>query len=110
MLLTTAAILVAGGLVLWVLGTIFESQAFQMIGAILILGTGGALLNGAEVRSGQTVEKNYTTVNGTPVVANETVDVRTRPLGFSQQMSFGGLIMLAGGLGALRSLHTDTDA
>lgn len=107
MLLSTAAILVTGGLVLWVLGTIFESRSFQMIGAILILGTGGALLNGAEIRAGQTVEKNYTTVNGTPVVANETVDVQTRPLGLPQRMSFGGLIMLVGGLGALRSLHTD---
>lgn len=97
MLLTIAAVLTVFGLLLFAAGEVFGYQAVAVIGAVVILGVGGSIVTGGlEHRTGQ-VE--------TQISANETVvDYQTEPVQTQSQFPLGVLVMLAGGVAALRAL------
>lgn len=97
MLLTIAAVLTVFGLLLFAAGEVFGYQAVAVIGAVVILGVGGSIVTGGlEHRTGQ-VE--------TQISANETVvDYQTEPVQTQSQFPLGLLVMLAGGVAALRAL------
>jgi len=100
------------GFGIWLLGSFFDYTGIAAIGAVMIIALGGAVvLTDLVVKTGETVEKNYTDVNGTTVVANETRTFQYEPVslitefGETGQLSLGGLQMLVGGLLMSRKLN-----
>jgi hypothetical protein len=99
MIVTTLALLLALGFAAFVLGNVLGYQGIAMIGAVLIVGAGAAVADGGiETKSGVTVE---TTSANTTV---ETYQYQTSETPVN--LPFGGLVMLLGGVLALRSIDT----
>lgn len=106
MLLWPFVALTTFGFGVWLTGAFFEYAGIAAIGATLIIAVGGGVaLTDLQTQTGEIVEKSYTTVNNTTVV-NETT---TKPQystvtiieefgGDAGHLSFGGLVMLVGGL------------
>jgi hypothetical protein len=99
MLLSIAAVLTIFGLLLFATGEVFSYQAVAVIGAVVILGVGGSIVTGGlEHRTGE-VE--------TQISENETVtDYETSPVQTQSQFPLALLVMLAGGVAALRALDS----
>jgi hypothetical protein len=98
MLATTAALLMGVGFVAFVLGAVFQYQGVAVIGAVLILGVGAVVtVSGVEHRSGEvvTTQPDNSTVHDFQYERTET----------PQNLSLGTLLMLLGGVLALRSLN-----
>lgn len=107
MLLQTAGLLLALGLVTWIIGRIFSYTGIATIGAAIVLIVGGAvILGGLEVKTGMTETTSYTTINNS-TVANETVvqyqyeqtaigDIFG--IGILGELGLGGLLMLLGAI------------
>lgn len=97
MLWTLAGFITGLGLVLWIVGSVLDYVGIAMIGAVLILGTGAIVADsGIEYKIGETR-------------INETADTTEIQYDFSEQntpeqLSLGGLWMLAGGLLMLQKL------
>lgn len=111
-LLLPFAVLSVLGFGIWLLGSFFEYTGIAAIGAVIIIALGGAVvLTDLSVRTGVTVEKNHTVVDGETVVANETRTFEYQPVGIisefgeTGQLSLGGLQMLVGGLLMSRKLN-----
>lgn len=106
LLLTTYLLLSAAGLALWGVGHLFEYHGVASVGAVIIIMVGGVATMGVvTVPSGETVDRNYDTVNNSTVVVNETVTEQREPVQITGQYSgvisslgLGGFTMIAGAL------------
>lgn len=105
-LLTTFVVLNALGFGIWILGHYFEYTGIAAIGAVFVIAVGGAVaLTSLEVRSGETIDREYTSVGNEPVENQttvtktaETVKISERFGGPLNHFSIGALLMLVGGL------------
>lgn len=106
MLLVSFALLSVFSVAVWLLGAYFEYAGIAAIGATLLIATGGGVtLTDLETKTGETVERSYTTVNNETVVNEtstqadyDTVAVIDRFGGPAGHLGFGGLVMAVGGL------------
>ena len=113
MLLTSFVVLTALGFGAWLLGHYFEYTGVAAVGAVLIIAVGGAVVfTSLEVRAGETIERNYTTVGNEPVENATTVTETYQTVKISEQFggpinnfSVGAMIMLLGGLLLTRHLN-----
>lgn len=117
MLLSTFVAFTALGFGIWLLGHLLYARdgsgtliAIAMIGAAIVMATGGAVaLNDVEQQTGKQIQSDYTEFNGTnetAIVNNET-QVRyersrvslTEPFGAALgQLGLGGLQLIVGAL------------
>lgn len=106
MLLTTFVVMSSVGFATWLLGHYFQYTGIASIGAVLLIAVGGAVaLTDLQVKTGETVERNYGTVDNETVVVNQTTTNQYETLtildqfgGVSGPLSLGGLLMILGGL------------
>lgn len=106
MLLTTFVVMSSLGFATWLLGHYFQYTGIASIGAVLLIAVGGAIaVTDLQVKTGETVEKEYGTVDNETVVTNqsttnqyETVTVLQQFGGVGGPLSLGGLVMILGGL------------
>lgn len=112
MLLTTFLALNAFGAGLWLLGHIFGYHGISSIGAVIILMVGGAAaVTSVEVQTGETIERQFTTVDNDTVENNTTVSYETQPvavtesLGSVQSYLLGALTMIAAALLLVQDLN-----
>lgn len=105
MFLSSFAVLLTAGFGLWLLGHTFDFKGVAVIGAVLVIAVGGAVtLTDLSVRTGETVDKEYTTVDGNTVVDNTSTSYQYEPVAPSEQFgglgtfSIGALVMIVGAL------------
>lgn len=105
MLLKVAAALVLLGLVVWVIGELFDYIGVAALGATFLIIAGSAIaLTRLEVQTGETQMFEYTTVNNSTVRDSATVayDYQTTAIGTIlnvgavASLGLGGLLMLLG--------------
>jgi hypothetical protein len=104
MLLTVSAFLCLIGFVAWTLGIVLEFQGVAAIGAVLVVGVGAAaMVDGLEVRDGQTESTNSTT--NTTTISPDYQEVETMG-----SFPLGALFTLLGGVMVLRSMNLNAQA
>jgi len=103
------------GFGLFLLGSMLDYTGVAAVGAVLVIAVGGAVaLTDLETATGETVEREYTTVNSETVVASTTSTTTyetvapLREFGDAGPLSLGGLQMLVGGLLLTRRLNEET--
>lgn len=97
MIITTLALLLSLGFVAFLVGNAFGYQGIAVIGAVLIVGAGAAVTgDGVEVRTGERIES--TSANTT--VTEYQYETSETPV----NLPFGVLMMLMGGVLALRTI------
>lgn len=96
--ITNAAIFIALGLVVWVLAYLTGYKAVGVIGAVLVLGVGLAMLSGGVTYK---VGETQTTVDAdTTEVSNQYAQVST-----PQELSLGFVVSILGGLCVLHAFN-----
>lgn len=113
MLLTPFLALSTLGFVVWGIGHFSNYTGIAAIGAVLVIAVGGTVvLTDLHVKTGETVEKDYITVNNSTVVDNVTrtdtydrLSILDELGGQAGPLSLGGLMMLTGGLLMVRRLN-----
>jgi len=101
MILTSAVVLTALGLVVWLVGIFGNYQGLAAVGAILVVGVGAVVLSdGLERQSGE-IER---TINSS---TTETIP-QTTPIQLLPQTPTGAIWMLMGALLLFRGLNTNT--
>lgn len=106
MLLVPFVTLSTLGFATWLLGHYFQYTGIASIGAVLLIAIGGGVaMTDLQVKTGETVDKEYDTVNNETVVVNqtttneyETLTVLNQFGGVGGPLSLGGLLMILGGL------------
>lgn len=95
MILQTTALLLALGLVVFVLGHFTGNPGLAMIGAIIVIGVGATgMVDGIEVRDGQVETVNETT--------NETmIEYTYRPIGSVSGFPVPEVITILGAVGLI---------
>jgi hypothetical protein len=96
------------GVVVWILGTVFEWRGIAVIGAVIVVAAGGMVMQtGLEYRSGQVTDNDVAINESTNSTYVESTDVRYTyaPVPLPQKLGLGTLVMLVGGVGVLRSLN-----
>jgi hypothetical protein len=113
-LLTPFALLTAFGLGLFLLGSILDYTGIAAVGAVVVIAVGGGVaVTGLNTVTGETVDRQYTTVNNQTVVDSTTSTQTTetvaplREFGDSGPLSLGGLQMAVGGLLFARRLNDE---
>jgi hypothetical protein len=103
------------GFAVFVLGNILDYTGVAAVGAVVVIAVGGAVaLTDLETATGETVEREYTTVNNETVVASTTSTTTyqtvapLREFGDAGPLSLGALQMLVGGLLFARRLEEET--
>ena len=110
MLLAPFFVLTGLGFGAWLLGHYFGFTGIAAIGAVVVIGVGGAVvLSGLLVQTGEVVERDYTTINNSTVETNTTVSFSYEQHALAQQLggsvNLGGLQMIAGGLLLIQHLN-----
>jgi hypothetical protein len=113
MLLTSFVALTSLGFVLWAAGHFSEYTGVAAIGAVLVIAVGGGVvLTDLHVKTGETVDRSYTTVNNSTVVDTvsrsnvyERVVLLDELGGQAGPLSLGGLLMLTGAVLMMRRLE-----
>jgi len=114
MILTTAAFLSILGLIAWVLGHVYSYQGIAALGAVLMVGVGGAVMvGGLETPAGEEhVEISNSTTNLTAAdteTTNTTTTTQVRtvyePIGTTSSFPTGLVLTLLGGVMTMRALE-----
>lgn len=113
MLLVTFVALTSFGFGTWLLGHYFGYSGVASIGAVILIGVGGAVaLTDLQVKTGETVDYDHTVVDNQTVVTNqtvvntyETVSISDELGGATGPLSIGGLVMIVGGVLMTRHLN-----
>jgi len=110
MFLVTFVALLSFGFGTWILGHYFGYHGIASIGAVLIIAVGGAVaLTDLRVKTGESVQNEYTVVDNETVVSNQSIQYEyttvsvSSELGGTGPLSIGGLVMIIGG--ALMTQH-----
>lgn len=111
MLLIPFVVLTLLGMGLWVLGASNDYTGIATIGAVLVIGVGGAVtLTDLQTETGERIERDYQTINNSTVAVNETVTPTYDTValveefgGSAGHLGLGGLMMI---VGALLFTHT----
>lgn len=97
--------LTAVGFAAWILGLVFGHREAAVIGGVIVVGAGVAVIGtGLEYRSGQVRNSTYTEVNNSTVVDSVEVEQQWRRASLPQQYSLGFLVTLLGASGMFRAL------
>lgn len=98
MILTTAAFLSILGLIAWVLGHIYSYQGIAALGAVLMVGVGGAVMvGGLDTAAGE---------QRVQIDANTTeVTTTYEPIGTTSSFPTGLVLTLLGGVMTMRALE-----
>ncbi|WP_435125393.1 hypothetical protein [Halobaculum sp. D14] len=111
MLLSVFAALTVLGVGLWLLGYTFDFIGVAAIGSIIVIGAGAMVILGSlEVEAGETLAKQFTTVNSTVVNNATTVTQQYRKVTFPQQFTLGSLVTTTGGLLFIHAMDHARDA
>jgi len=115
-LLVTCLLLLALGGGAWTVGQIFAYRGIEVLGAVLVLIAGGAIvLTGLEVRTGAVRTISYETINNSTVPVKEAVQYQYERVeigemfgvGILGSLGIGGLVMLLGAILMSQSLTED---
>lgn len=106
MLLVAFATLLTLGFSTFLIGHYFGYTGVASVGAVIIIGVGGAVaMTDLRMQTGKTVDNAYTTAGNQPVVDNQTISYEYDTVSVSKVLggaagpfSIGALVMLIGGL------------
>lgn len=112
MLLIPFVLLTGVGFTAWLTGHFFEYTGIAAIGAVLVIAVGGGVaMTGLDRQTAETEVRDHAVVNNETVVNSTTTTYETTPVtiveefgGSTGHLSFGGLMMVIGGLLMTRSL------
>jgi len=104
MLLIPYLVLTTLGGAAFLLGATLGYEGIASIGAVIVIITGGAVvLSDLETQTGQTIERDFETIDNETVAVNETVSYQYETIAVLQEFGgttgyfgFGALQMLAG--------------
>lgn len=117
MLLWTFVLLSAFGGSMWLLGHYFEYHGVAVIGAVIIIATGGgAAMTDVAIRDGQAIERSYdqfNTTDGNQTAVETSTNISytqqqvsvTQSIGSLESYMLGALTLIAGALLLVQDLN-----